>query len=177
MPETTVFRFRGQRLVAVILWAIALGFAALTVGLGVAIVSAGNSPAALVLLPSVAVAAFLAAMARGMPDARVEVRPGGVAVSFPFALDETIPWANISDAVVVRHRWWNGLGIRTNLRDNVALATLPGPAVALTFRSPVPVAVVPWTFRIGARRLILTVESPGRLVDLVRSRIGVPRSN
>ncbi|WP_322796015.1 hypothetical protein [Tepidiforma sp.] len=175
MPESDVFRLRGQRPVTVILWGVALAFAALALALGIGILAAGNGPAAIVVVPLLIVAAFLAAMARRLPAARVEVLPAGLAVRFPFAIDETIPWAEVADAAVVRHRWWNGLGIRTNLRDNVALATLPGPAVAVTFRSPRRVAVIPWTFRIGARRLILTVESPQRLAEAMCSRLEADR--
>jgi hypothetical protein len=72
---------------------------------------------------------------------------------------------------VVRHRWWEGLGIRTNLYDHVALATVPGPAAEVTFSERQRVTVLPFLPRVGARRLRLTIERPEQLVETINARI------
>ncbi|GIW13089.1 MAG: hypothetical protein KatS3mg062_0528 [Tepidiforma sp.] len=169
------FRFRGGVPVAAALWLLAIVFFAFAAAGIAAAIRSAEAAAALAAPAAAAAAVLLGHFARGLPAAGASVTPVGLAIRFPIALDCTIPWPELQSAVIVRHPWWQGLGIRLDLRGRVALATLPGQAAELTFRTPQPVTVLPFIARARARSLRLTVERPAELVAAIDRYIAPER--
>jgi hypothetical protein len=171
-PATpTVYRFRGRLAAAAFLWGAAALFAALVL-IGSITAVRGGSIVPLLLGPFfVAAGALVGVMAAGLPAAVACPSPAGLAVRFPIAIDRTIPWSDISGAVLARHPLWHGLGIRLAPHATVALATLPGPCAEVVFRTPQQVTLLPGIARANPRRLRLTVERPADLVAAIESRV------
>ena len=72
------------------------------------------------------------------------------------------------DIISVRPRnWpiWGGIGVRTAFNGQVALVSAWGEAVELELRRPVRVWLIPGLVPVRARRLILSVRNPQKLVD------------
>jgi hypothetical protein len=113
-----------------------------------------------------AVTAYLAWMVARLPNASVIVSDECVRFSFPGAIDAAVPRSNVRSVELANQRWWQGLGIRTDLVGTVMLATAPGQSAQFELAGPLRVWVIPRILPIRARRLRVSVDDPGRLVAL-----------
>lgn len=113
-----------------------------------------------------AVLAYLVTMLVRLPGAHVAVDRELVYFRFPGAVDAAVPRSNVRTVAVANHRWWQGLGIRTDLMGTVMLATATGPSPQFEFAEPLRVWVIPSILPIRARRLRVSVRDPERLVSL-----------
>jgi hypothetical protein len=77
-----------------------------------------------------------------------------------------MPRTNVLSATIAGHRWWQGLGIRSDLAGTVMLATATGNCAQFELDEPLRVWVIPRILPIRARRLRLSVRDPERLVAL-----------
>lgn len=98
-------------------------------------------------------------LGRSLGDAYVEIRGSWLQVKLGAIFDEVIPLSAI--AKVERSHWslLGGLGVRSNLRDVVAVTTRAGEVAEITFASPQPLPVVPALWRIHATKLVVSPEN------------------
>jgi hypothetical protein len=103
-------------------------------------------------------------LGRSLGDAYLEIRGAWLHVKLGALFDEVIPLSTI--AGVDRTTWslLGGLGLRSNLRDVVAITTRAGEVAELTFAAPQPLPIIPGVWRIQARKLIV---SPDNLDDFI----------
>jgi hypothetical protein len=114
-----------------------------------------------------AVAAWMAIAAVRSTASRVVVEDGVIRVRFAGFTSLTIDAANVASVRVTQHPWWGGLGVRTDLRGTVALATAWGPVTEFELHHPAGIWVIPGTWRLRARRLRVSVEDPHALAERV----------
>jgi hypothetical protein len=95
-------------------------------------------------------------------------------IRFAGFVDLVVANQNIVSARLKRHRFLAGIGIRTNFGGDVALITLPGEVVELTFREPVRVWLVPRLIPLRAHRLSLSLLHPARVVERFAPAAPVP---
>jgi len=164
-PPGEQFPFRGvrgmQSVLAISLAAMLTGFASMA---WVAFAEPAWPllvPAALVLLAAV----YLVFLLVRLPGAYVTVAGDSLRVRFPGAVDAAIPRASVVSAALANHRWWQGLGIRSDLAGTVMLATATGVAAQFELETPLRIWVIPRILPIRARRLRVTVRDPERLVS------------
>lgn len=163
-PGGGTFAFRGVRGMQALLVVSAAAMVAGIAGMVWAVVAEGAwfllATAALLVM----VLAYLVQLLVQLPGACVTVTETEVYVRFPGAVDATMPRSNVLSAGLANHRWWQGLGIRTDLAGTVMLATATGSCAQLELAQPLRVWVIPRILPIRARRLRLSVRDPGRLV-------------
>lgn len=61
--------------------------------------------------------------------------------------------------------FWGGLGVRTAFNGQVALVSAWGQGVELELRNPIRVWLIPGVLPVRARRLILSVRNPHKMVE------------
>lgn len=173
MPELKVpaAQFRAWRVAAAGLWALTALFTGSAVLL--LLLAFPNEPVPVLLIVPVLVGAALlvARIARGLPGAAVVAGPAGLVIRFSYAINTALPWSSIESARPRRHPFRAGLGIRTNFRGCVALATAWGPALELQLARPVPVTLIPGLPPIAARSLVLTIADPARFAAAIEPRL------
>jgi hypothetical protein len=108
--------------------------------------------------------AYLVMMFVRLPGACAVVSERELHVRFPGAVDAAVPRSNVVAAGIANHRWWQGLGIRTDLAGTVMLATATGASAQFELAEPLRVWVIPRILPIRAKRLRLSVRDPGRLI-------------
>lgn len=165
LPPGEQFPFRGVRGIQAVL---ALSLVALLAGLVSMAWVAIAEPALPLLVPAVLVllaTAYLVFMLARLSSSRVTVTAESVSFRFPGAVDAAIPRANIVSAALADHRWWQGLGIRSDLAGTVMLATTTGTAAQFELANPLRIWVIPRILPIRARRLRVTIRDPERLVS------------
>jgi hypothetical protein len=121
----------------------------------------------LLLVPAlllVVTIAYLVTMIVRLPGACAGVTARELYVRFPGAVDAAVPRSNVVAAGLANHRWWQGLGIRSNLAGTVMLATATGACAQLEFAEPLRVWVIPGILPTRAKRLRLSLRDPGRLI-------------
>jgi len=158
------FPFRGVRGMQAVL---AASLVLILVGLISMVWVAVSEPAWPLLAPAVLLllaTAYLVFLLARLPEARVTISAESVSVRFPGAVHAAIPRANIVSTNLEHHRWWQGLGIRTDLRGTVMLATATGLCAEFDLSRPLRVWAIPRILPIRAKKLRVSVRDPERLV-------------
>lgn len=165
-PRGETFLFRGVRPMQALLAGSTILLAAGAVGM---VWAAVTEDAWLMLAPAlllVVTVAYLLRMLARLPGACAVVSERELYVRFPAAVDAAMPRTNVLSATIAGHRWWQGLGIRSDLAGTVMLATATGNCAQFELDEPLRVWVIPRILPIRARRLRLSVRDPERLVAL-----------
>lgn len=163
-PAGETFLFRGVRPMQALLLGSTVLIAAGAAGMVWAALSEGAwFLLATALLLAVTIA-YLVMMLVRLPRACAILSDRELYVRFPGAVDAAMPRSNVRSATLARHRWWQGLGIRSDLAGTVMLATATGSSAQFELEEPLRVWVIPRILPIRARHLRLTVRDPGRLV-------------
>ena len=165
-----IFAFRGIHAFQVL-----LAVAALATGLGTVLAAAAFSSTGSWYL--LLVAGFLGLIFVWMfsatlraPTSFTAISETGTRIRFGGFVDTVVSNQNIAGARLRRWPLLGGLGVRTNFRGDVALATAWGECVELVFRTPVRVWLVPRLIPIQAQRLVLSLRNPAKVVE----RFGAP---
>ncbi|MGD8867644.1 MAG: hypothetical protein PVI01_08430 [Gemmatimonadales bacterium] len=104
-------------------------------------------------------------LGRNIGDAFVELREEDLRIKLGVLFDEVIPLREISR---VREMEWSllgGLGIRSNLRNWVAVVTTTGPVAEIFLWRPIRLPVIPRVYHVRAQKVMV---SPERLEDFIR---------
>ena len=104
-------------------------------------------------------------LGRNIGDAFVELREEDLRIKLGVLFDEVIPLGEISR---VREMEWSilgGLGIRSNLRNWVAVVTTTGPVAEIFLWRPIRLPVIPRVYYVRAQKVMV---SPERLEDFIR---------
>ncbi|MBW2457269.1 MAG: hypothetical protein JRI68_22365 [Deltaproteobacteria bacterium] len=126
------------------------------------------------LLPAavpLAVGWGLLALGRTLGDAYVEIEDGQLHVKLGAFFDETIPLTAVERVAGSTWSLWGGLGVRSNLKDMVAVTTKSGPVAEITFKEPHSLAVLPKIWRIDAKRLVVSPENLSEFIEELRDGI------
>ncbi len=163
-PRGETFPFRGVRPMQALLVGSTVLIAAGAAGMVWAALTEGAWFLLATALLLVVTIAYLVMMTVRLPAACAVVGERELYVRFPGAVDAAMPRSNVRSATIAQHRWWQGLGIRSDLATTVMLATATGACAQFELEQPLRVWVIPRILRIRARRLRLSVRDPGRLV-------------
>lgn len=163
-PLGDTFLFRGVRPMQVVLAVSAVAGAVGVAGMALAAVADDGWPLLVPALLLFVAIAYLVMMVLRLPAACVVVTERELYVRFPGAVDASTPRSNVVAAGLANHRWWHGLGIRTDLAGTVMLATATGACAQLELAEPLRVWVIPRILPIRAKRLRLSVRDPERLI-------------
>lgn len=163
-PAGDAFTFRGVRPMQTLLAASVVLLAAGAVGMAWAAFTEDAWPMLAPALLLVVTIAYLLRMLVRLPGACAVVTAREVYVRFPGAIDAAMLRSNVVAAGLANHRWWQGLGIRSDLAGTVMLATATGACAQFELAEPLRVWVIPRILPIRAKRLRLSVRDPGRLV-------------
>lgn len=137
------------------------------VGLAAGVAARALTPMALPL----ALSAGLLWLGRTMGEAFVEIRAGEMRVKLGAIFDEEIALANISG---VRRLEWSilrGLGVRSNLRDLVAVTTRSGPVAEIALREATSLPLIPKIYYVSATRLVVSPEKLDSFIADLSSRL------
>jgi hypothetical protein len=171
-----LFAFRGIRAFQALLAGVALGA-------GVGAVFALKAFADDDLLPMLFVAILLGvtflwsfATAIRAPTSFVAVSPERTRIRFAGFVDTVIDNRDILGVRLTRRRPWAGVGVRTNLRGEVALVTAWGAVAELSLRRPVRVWLIPNLVPLRAERLVVSVRHPEKLAERFGARTSLAPS-
>ncbi len=109
--------------------------------------------------------AFAAALRAPTSFVAVAIPEGRTRIRFAGFVDTVLDNRNIVGARMVRLRFLGGLGVRTNFAGDVALASVWGEAVELTFKVPIRVWLIPRLVPLKTRRLSMSLRNGQKLVD------------
>ncbi len=110
-------------------------------------------------------------LGRSLGDAFVEVGDDELRVKLGVFFDETIP---LSEVAKVRETQWSllgGLGVRTNLKDMIAVVTKIGPVAELSFWRPLRLPVIPRVYHVRAQRLLVSPQQLESFLEELRGRL------
>jgi hypothetical protein len=110
-------------------------------------------------------------LGRNLGDSYVEVGETTLTVRLGVFFNETIPLNDI--ARVSQNEWslWGGLGVRTNLRDMVAVVTRPGPVAELNLWRPYRLPIIPQLYYVRALRLLVSPQDLEGFISELRGRL------
>jgi len=171
-----LFGFRGIRFLQVV---VAVATAALGVGCAVALKAASDSGAAAAFIPAVILGLafiWLFGMTLRLPTSFIAVGDERTRIRFGGFVDVIVPNTDIVGARMARHPTIGGLGVRTNFRGVVVLTAATGDVAELELRNPVRVWIIPRLWRVRARKLVVGVRNPQKLVDRFGGQTGRPES-
>jgi len=114
----------------------------------------------------------LLAIGKTLGDAYVEIEDGQLHVKLGVFFDETIDVTTIERVAGSTWSLLGGLGVRSNLKDMVAVTTKSGPVAEITFKEPQSLAVLPRIWRIEAKRLIVSPENLSDFIEELRAAAG-----
>ncbi len=138
-----------------------------TLGLAAALARRAAGPLALPL----AVGGGLVWLGRSVGDAFAEIDDEALRIKLGVLFDETIPLEEIAK---VRTRPWKllaGLGVRTNMRDMIAIVTKAGQVAELSLWRPLRLPVIPKLYHVRAQRLLVSPEKLDDFINEVRARL------
>ncbi len=150
--------------------------AALTTGSGLTAGAVGLAKAAArraigPLAGPLALAGGLIWLGRNLGDAFVELGDEALRVKLGVLFDETISLADIAKVSETRWKIVGGLGVRTNLRDMIAVVTTSGPVAELSFWRPLSLPVIPRIYSVRAQRLLVSPEHLETFIGDLRARL------
>lgn len=143
------------------------GFFAITAGLLKGFGKRALGPLAI----PVAIGSGLVWMGRSMGDSFVELSTGELRVKLGMLFDERIPMSDVRSVKRQDWGWLRGLGVRTNLKDMVAVVTRTGSAAEITFWKPVRLPVIPRLVHVNAQRLVVSPEHTEEFIRDLESRL------
>lgn len=149
------------------LYATAAAFA-----VGAAIGVAGGRPAAGAAL---APAAALAALGRSVQGGHVELDERGLHVRLGPLFRADVPYDAVEGVEAMPASWLWGLGVRTNLRDTVAVLTANRGVVEVRLNRRVALPLIPGLWRFRARKLRLSLEAPRDFIAALGLAVGPER--
>jgi hypothetical protein len=152
-----------------VLSALTTGGGLATGAIGLAKAVAKGAPG--VLAVPLVVGGGLLWLGRNLGDSYVELDDKNLRVKLGVLFDETIALHDISR---VRETKWNilgGLGIRTNMRDMVAVVTTSGPVAELSLWRPIRLPVIPQIYYVRAQRLLLSPEHLDNFITDLTGRL------
>jgi hypothetical protein len=150
--------------------------ATLTTGGGLATAAIGLAKAAAKRAPGplaipLAVGGGLMWLGRNLGDSYVDLDDKGVRIKLGVLFDETVALNDISR---VRETQWSllgGIGVRTNLKDMVAVVTKTGPVAELSLWRPIRLPVIPQLYYVRAQRLLVSPEHLDTFISDLRARL------
>ncbi len=110
-------------------------------------------------------------LGRSLGDSFVEIGEKSLRVKLGAIFDETIPLSEISRIEMTEWKIIGGLGVRTNLRDMVAVVTTAGPVADLWFWTPRRLPVIPRIYYVRAQHLLVSPENLDGFVADLRARL------
>jgi hypothetical protein len=111
-------------------------------------------------------------LGRSLGDSFVDVSDRGLRVKMGLLFDQTIP---LSDIARVKTTQWNllgGLGVRTNMKDMVAVVTRTGQVADIQLWKPIRLPVIPKVYHVKALRLIVSPEKLDSFLTDLKARLG-----
>ncbi|KPK78377.1 MAG: hypothetical protein AMS25_15750 [Gemmatimonas sp. SM23_52] len=106
-------------------------------------------------------------LGRSLGESFVEIGEKSLRVKLGAVFDEMIPLSEISRIEMTEWKIIGGLGVRTNLRDMVAVVTTTGPVADLWFWTPRRLPVIPRIYYVRAQHLLVSPENlDGFITDL-----------
>jgi hypothetical protein len=160
-----LFGFRGIRAFQAFLALIALAMGA---GCAIALKVFSDEGAIAALVVAIVFGiVFLWSFAAALraPTSFVAVADERTRIRFAGFLDTVVANQDIVAVRLARHSLWGGIGIRTDFRGTVALATAFGTVAEIEFREPIRVWAIPRVWKLRARRLRVSVRNPEKLVQ------------
>ncbi len=143
------------------------GLAASAVGVGLAVAKRALGAIALPL----AVGGGLVWLGRNLGESFVEIGDETLRVKMGVLFDEAIP---LTDVARVKETQWSllgGLGVRSNLKDWVAVVSKTGPVADIYFWRPIRLPVIRHVYHVEAQRLIVSPENLDTFVADLQGRL------
>jgi hypothetical protein len=110
-------------------------------------------------------------LGRNLGDAFVEVSDAGLRVKLGALFDQTIPLADIARVKTTKWNLLGGLGVRTNMKDMVAVVTATGQVADVKFWRPIRLPVIPKVYHVRAQRLIVSPEHLDSFLSDLKGRL------
>jgi hypothetical protein len=110
-------------------------------------------------------------LGRNIGDAFVEVQDEALRIKLGALFDETISLNEISR---VRETQWSilgGLGVRSNLKNWVAVVTKTGPVAEVFLWRPIRLPVIPHVYHVRAQKVFVSPERLDEFILELRSRL------
>ena len=150
--------------------------AALTAGGGVAagvmgLARAAAKRAAGPLAVPLAVGGGLMWLGRSLGESFVETGDTTLRVKMGVLFDELIPIAEIARVDSTKWPLLAGLGVRSNMKDMVAVVTRAGDVAELSLWSPIRLPVIPKLYHVRAQRLLVSPERLDTFITDLRARL------
>jgi hypothetical protein len=136
-------------------------------GLATFFVQRALYPAAIPL----AVGGGLMWLGRNMGEAFAEVSEQGLRIKLGVLFDEKIPLSDIARVTTTNWNLLGGLGVRTNLKDMVAVVTGTGQVADIQLWRPIRLPVIPKLYHVRALRLIVSPEHLDSFISDLRGRL------
>jgi hypothetical protein len=131
---------------------------------GVALAKAVAKRAIGPLAIPLAVGGGLMWLGQNLGDAFVDLQDDTLRIKLGVLFDETI---SLNEVSRVRETQWSilgGLGIRSNLRNWVAVVTTTGPVAEISLWRPIRLPVIPHVYHVRAQKVLV---SPERLEEFI----------
>jgi len=143
------------------------GLAAGAVGLARAAAKRALGPLALPL----AIGGGLMWLGKSLGESFVEIGDESLRVKLGKLFDETIPLKEIARVKASEWALIGGLGVRTNMKDMVAVVTRAGAVAELSLWSPIRLPVIPRVYHVRAQRLLVSPENLDTFIMDLRARL------
>lgn len=151
------------------LWALATGGGLFTGGVALtkAIAKRAIGPLAIPL----AVGGGLMWLGRTIGDSFVEIQDDNLRIKLGVLFDERI---SLNEVSRVRETQWSilgGLGIRSNLKNWVAVVTKTGPVAEISLWRPIELPVIPYVYSVRAQKVLVSPERLDEFILDLRSQL------
>ncbi len=110
-------------------------------------------------------------LGRSLGESYVEIADDRLRVKLGVLFDETIALADVARVSQTEWKLLGGLGVRTNMKDMVAVVTQAGPAAELSLWRPIRLPVIPRILSIRALRLVVSPENLDTFIGDLRARL------
>lgn len=110
-------------------------------------------------------------LGRNLGEAFVDVGDSGLRVKLGILFDQTISYSDIARVKTSQWRILGGLGVRTNMRNMVAVVTTTGLVADISLWRPLRLPVIPKVYHVRAQRLIVSPEHLDSFISDLRGRL------
>lgn len=110
-------------------------------------------------------------LGRNIGDAFVELNDDNLHIRLGVLFDETIPLNEVSRVQEIKWSILGGLGIRTNMKNWVAIVTTPGPIAEISLWRPIRLPVIPHVYHVRAQKVLVSPERLDEFIIDLRSRL------
>jgi len=110
-------------------------------------------------------------LGRSIGDAFVELQDDNLRIKLGVLFDESI---SLNEVSRVRETQWSilgGLGIRSNLKNWVAVVTKTGPVAEISLWRPIQLPVIPHVYSVRAQKVLVSPERLEEFILDLRSRL------